>query len=240
MKTLNQTRTQRRPAFTLIELLVVIAIIGILAALVFPAMKAAKIAGLRGKVQAEMRTVEMAIEAYKTKYGFYPPDNGFFPPKDPSLDPYKVITNQTPNQLFYELQGTTQKGATFETLDGGERILQASVPVAFGTKVDGFVNVTKEGAADDSKVAQKFLNNLRTDQYSIVTTPVRYGVLVCPVPWPADKGNVIAGVPEVNPWRYNSSSPLHNPKSFDLWVDVIAGGKTNRISNWNQQYDVVN
>ena len=240
MKTLNPTRTQRQPAFTLIELLVVIAIIGILAALVFPALKAAKIAGLRGKVHAEMRTVEMAIEAYKTKYGFYPPDNGFFPPANGKPDPYKTVNNQLPNQLFYELQGITQKGTTLETLDGRERILQASVATAFGTKVDGFVNVTKEGAADDSKVAQKFLNNLRTDQYTIVTTPVRFGVLVCPVPWPANLGEIIPGVPEANPWRYNSSSPVHNPKSFDLWVDVVAGGKTNRISNWNQQYEVVN
>ena len=225
MKTLNPTRVPRRPAFTLIELLVVIAIIGVLAALVFPALRAAKISAMRGKVQAELRPIEMAIESYKAKYGFYPPDN----PGQPQL-----------NQLFYELQGTAQKGAEFETLDGQERILAASIPAVFGAAVAGFVNCTKAGGGDDSKAAEKFLNGLRTDQYSILTTTTaRYGVLVCPVTWPANLPPVIPGVPEVNPWRYNSSTPTHNPKSFDLWVDILVGGKTNRISNWNKAYEVV-
>ena len=38
---------------------------------------------------------------------------------------------------------------------------------------------------------------------------------------------------KINPWRYNSSSPQHNPKSFDLWIDLTAGAKTNRICNWS-------
>ena len=48
-----------------------------------------------------------------------------------------------------------------------------------------------------------------------------------------------AGASKINPWRYNSSSPVHNPKSFDLWVDIPVAGKINRISNWNKQYEVV-
>ena len=44
-----------------------------------------------------------------------------------------------------------------------------------------------------------------------------------------------AGASKINPWRYNSSNPRYNPKSFDLWIDVIAGGKTNRICNWSDK-----
>jgi prepilin-type N-terminal cleavage/methylation domain-containing protein len=222
---MNPRQGNRQRAFTLIELLVVIAIIGILAALTFPALRAAKIASTRSKVRAELRQVESAIEAYKVKYGFYPPDN----PGRPQL-----------NQLFYELQGTARKGAGLVTLDGRETIPTASVPLAFGAGVSGFVNCTREGAEDDSKVAQSFLGNLRPDQYAILGNTVRYGVLVCSVPWPATLGNILPGVPEVNPWRYVSSNPTNNPKSFDLWVDIQLGGKTNRISNWNKEYQVVN
>ena len=48
-----------------------------------------------------------------------------------------------------------------------------------------------------------------------------------------------SGTQKINPWRYNSSNPVHNPKSFDLWIDVLIAGKTNRICNWSAQPLVV-
>jgi hypothetical protein len=44
---------------------------------------------------------------------------------------------------------------------------------------------------------------------------------------------------QINPWRYNSVSPVNNPKSYDLWVDILIGGKTNRICNWSDKYIVL-
>jgi hypothetical protein len=44
-----------------------------------------------------------------------------------------------------------------------------------------------------------------------------------------------AGGAQINPFRYVSSNPTNNPSSFDLWVDVVVGGKTNRISNWSDK-----
>lgn len=38
---------------------------------------------------------------------------------------------------------------------------------------------------------------------------------------------------DFNPWNYDSSNPTHNPDSFDLWIDVVIGGKTVTIGNWN-------
>ena len=216
----------KRRAFTLIELLVVIAIIAILAALLFPAFQAVKNNGIRNKTKTELRQVEAAIESYKAKYGFYPPDN-----------PGNSVTNQ----LFYELQGTALKGNTFETLDGRERLIAASVVNAFGPGVAGFVNCTKGGGGDDSSVAQKFLGTtLKPGQYGFATNNgVRFGLLTCSVTWPANRPPLLPIAPELNPFRYNSSSPVHNPNSFDLWVDVIVGGKINRFCNWNADYLVV-
>lgn len=232
MKSELMKNSNRRPwtglaAFTLIELLVVIAIIGVLAALIFPAMKGVKERAMRAKVQAEVKQLESSIESYKAKYGHYPPDN----PGLPAL-----------NQLFYELQGTikTKVGAAvvFQTLDARNNIPVASVSTVFGPGVSGFVNCTKEGGGDDFGAAQKFISGLSPGQYRFLASGG--GLLTCTIPWPPNLGPVIPmEAADLNPMRYNSSSPTNNPKSYDLWVDIFVGGKTNRISNWSKQYEVV-
>ena len=44
---------------------------------------------------------------------------------------------------------------------------------------------------------------------------------------------------KINPWRYNASSPKYNAATFDLWMDVMVGDKTNRICNWSDKPLVV-
>jgi hypothetical protein len=68
--------------------------------------------------------------------------------------------------------------------------------------------------------------------------------LLVGIPWPADNPNPPVPAPPakaagLNPWRYNSSNPVKNPKSFDLWIDVIVGSQTNRICNWSDQALIV-
>lgn len=61
-----------RRAFTLIEMLVVIAIIGILAGLLFPAIRGAIVRGKVAQAQADVRAIEAAIRQYYTEYGKLP------------------------------------------------------------------------------------------------------------------------------------------------------------------------
>jgi prepilin-type N-terminal cleavage/methylation domain-containing protein len=213
-------------AFTLIELLVVISVIALLAALTFPAVTYAKIAIMRARARSEMTQVETAIERYKDKLGYYPPDNP---------------ANWAVNQLYYELLGTTNfqttKGLTYETLDGNAQIYASDFGAAYGPGVTGFMNCARASRGDEAPSAMSFLTGLKPGQCMVLTNasgPI-CAILVCGLDGPP----ALASGGKINPWRYNSSSPRYNPKSFDLWIDVMAGNKTNRISNWSDRATVV-
>jgi prepilin-type N-terminal cleavage/methylation domain-containing protein len=190
-------------AFTLIELLVVIAIIGLLSGLVVGLLPLASTWKVRHRVRAELAQVETAIESYKAKRGFYPPDN---------------TNNFTRSSLYYELLGTTLNNGTYTTLNGDGTIAASDVSPAFDMTVSGFINCN--AVAED---AQNFFQNVRGSQLMTNASGVKFlGVLT-----KGPSGNF-------SPWGYNSSSPVHNPETFDVWVDVIVNGKTNTFGNWKQ------
>ena len=73
---MQQTRVQsqhnRRPAFTLIELLVVIAIVGLLAALLMPALGSSRERARRADCLSNLRQIGQATHMYVNEYGVLP------------------------------------------------------------------------------------------------------------------------------------------------------------------------
>ncbi|MEX2093903.1 MAG: DUF1559 domain-containing protein [Pirellulales bacterium] len=78
MEKLTQSRTSRGPrsAFTLVELLVVIAIIGILVALLLPAIQAAREAARRTQCQSQIRQLGLAVLNYESTTKTFPTSIG--------------------------------------------------------------------------------------------------------------------------------------------------------------------
>jgi len=213
-----------RSAFTLIELLVVIAIMAILAAMIFPITGAVTRHKLRSRTKAELRSIETAIADYKSTKGYYPPDN-----------PNNI---NFLNQLYYELSGTVFSNGVYTTLDGSSVIPPIPGPnPIYGFGFQGFVNTTK-GNGDEGMAAKKFLPDLKPSQVGETQIGVKF--LVGSVGWDANRPWVPitspspAKVKGLNPFRYVSTNPTNNPKSFDLWIDILVQGKTNRICNWSE------
>ncbi|MGB9602352.1 MAG: type II secretion system protein [Limisphaerales bacterium] len=197
-------RIKRNSGFTLIELLVVIAIIGVIASLIVYMAGQASDKARRARVETMKAQIMAAIEAYHARHGFFPPDN----PIDPSV-----------NQLYYELTGTVYNNGNYKDIEG-----DAADPKVFNA--GGFVN-----SSQPPDKPQNFLQSASRIEYRKVNNAK---VLAVPYDWPAGRTNPIPTAPGVNPWRYVSTKPIHNPNSYDLWAELVVGDKVILISNWGK------
>ncbi len=69
----------KKSGFTLIELLIVVAIIGILAAIAVPNFLNAQVRARISRVEADLRNIATALEAYQMEANAYPPWAGIYP-----------------------------------------------------------------------------------------------------------------------------------------------------------------
>ena len=193
-------------------MLVVIAVIAIIAGIIIGVLPGAKNKSIRAGVKADMQAVETAINTYKAKYNYFPPDN-----------PTQNGHQRPP--LYYELTGTTNSGADpavqYHSLASHEVFPRAQVQALFG--IDGFMN---NGTAEDESAVVNCFNgkaprfrempaaNGLPAHKLLVTT--RYGM---------DKQPAI--------WHYKKAGATNNVGEYDLWVEVDIGGEKVVIGNWD-------
>ena len=227
-------RPKRVIAFTLIELLVVISVMAVLSAMLFSVLRAVNQKKLVSRARGELAQVQACIDAYKTKLGYYPPDN---------RNPVNSQLSPGLNQLYYELAGTIFTNNTYISKDHtAPTLTPALVSAFFGAGVTGFVNLD-HGNIDEGRAALEFVHTLRANQMADITLSnqatrmsITARLLMCTVPGPdPNRPPLGSGSSAFNPWRYNSSFPTNNPASYDLWADISLGTKVVRICNWSSQ-----
>jgi prepilin-type N-terminal cleavage/methylation domain-containing protein len=203
---------QRKTGFTLIEMLVVISIIGVLAAMTVGVSRLASEKMRRSRVTAELQSLVMAIDAYKVKFGIYPPDN--------KLAATFTGDRSAQHQLYYELAGCV----LMQNKEFQEPFFLTSLSSSDLNKAVGVAGIAN--ASTELTEVKNFLPQLKPNHVMATNVAGKpFYMLNVPVKGPAGNSN---------PWHYNSSSPSNNPGVFDLWADVIIGSKRHIIGNWNQ------
>lgn len=127
---LSRPACRRSHAFSLLELLAVIAVIGILAALIFPSVGAARKSANRAKTKVQFSQWAAAIESFRSEYGYYPT---FHPT---NLVNGGAATNAFGEHLFHDLlAGKRRDGSALAT--GSAALAQNRKRLAFHTFSEG-------------------------------------------------------------------------------------------------------
>ncbi len=168
-------------------------------------------------IREQRASILAAIEAYKARFGVYPPDHVV------SRNPLRV--DPVKNPLLYELAGViyNPKRKVYE-VQGQESADAQYVRDFF--HLQGFKN-----QSEDPTQIQRFLtldplpvHQLHDDPdvFALGFTDLYRENIAPEVVWELD----------ISPWRYVSSSPTNNPAKFDLWIEVKAPSKSLVIGNW--------
>jgi prepilin-type N-terminal cleavage/methylation domain-containing protein/prepilin-type processing-associated H-X9-DG protein len=114
---------RRRNGFTLVELLVVIAIIGVLIALLLPAVQAAREAARRMQCGNNLKQIGLALLSYEGSHGVFPPgrvgydEGGSTPVQKLGTSGFVMILPQLEQQQLYDMfdftNGRWPYGATW-------------------------------------------------------------------------------------------------------------------------------
>jgi len=128
-------KVHRSRGFTLVELLVVIAIIGILIALLLPAVQAARQAAWRLQCQNNMKQIGLALANYESQWGSFPPGQSIGLENPASFPSVGTLFVQN-NGMMAILPFMEQKG--LENLINNTKGWEDQLPSFYSSSVPGY------------------------------------------------------------------------------------------------------
>ena len=118
-------RDKRRVAFTLVELLVVIAIIGVLVALLLPAVQAAREAARRTQCINQVKQLGLAVMSHHDQQGAFPPG--------------RTETRQFGVSWAFILLPFVEEDVVFDSFEEGQRVDDELNTQAMRTPIETFI-----------------------------------------------------------------------------------------------------
>jgi prepilin-type N-terminal cleavage/methylation domain-containing protein/prepilin-type processing-associated H-X9-DG protein len=217
-----RARTHVRRGFTLVELLVVIAIIGILVALLLPAIQAAREAARRTDCKNRLKQIGLAMQNHTSTHGVFPSGGAVIYPKieDYVLDDKPLGAEKQGLGWAYQILPYLEEGA-LQGLTTQDQLQAASVPLYV---CPSRRTVSEAQTTANAEGKQVFLIDYAAAQPCTVHCPT--GSVGCADPPP----------------RYNplDSVPL-TLTTYELnWPSIWGGQNMNNKQQGNQQvYDGV-
>jgi prepilin-type N-terminal cleavage/methylation domain-containing protein len=192
------TSPKKRCGFTLVELLVVIAIIGVLVALLLPAIQAAREAARRTSCVNNLKNVALATINYHDQRGAFPIDEDY-------LFGGEQVVNLDALTFTWRNRDTTR--VPKEGLDGGGWIVRVLPFMEQQALYDRF-DIPDHGLNGDWNVRGRLGMNYTSDATFRAAVETQPPVLVCP----SDE----FGGRQANQWPYSDGGAV--PFARDLFV----------------------
>ncbi len=159
---------ERLSGLTLIELLIVISIIGLLAALLIPAVQAARESARRTECENNLKQLGLAMQNHEAAHGYMPAVERVLPldayPKDPP-NPFLLLLPATSFGPFFYLLPHLEQSAVYEAFDQRRAVhdpLNLPAPLgslqpasAFSTQIPVFLCPSTPDVPHDYRLALK-------------------------------------------------------------------------------------
>jgi prepilin-type N-terminal cleavage/methylation domain-containing protein len=176
--------------FTLVELLVVIAIIGILVALLLPAIQAAREAARRSECINNLKQIGLALHNYHDTLGTFPPgrmscDGWTGGPcagknwvQKPGTSGFVMLLPYLELQSLYDSFGGFQAGAVYPTSPPNNNWRTPEVDQAMKTRPEVYVcpsDTSRPMRGSDATSSYAFVHGSRGPSYGMSQTELKHG-----------------------------------------------------------------
>jgi len=172
---------------------------------------------LCAEICQQRQCISGAIDAYRQALNFYPPDH--------VLQKNPLVVDAYTNQLLYELVGTVHDPTNRYFMPAG------FAPISEQMVQSYFQAVRFANCVEHPEKIRHFLDSSNINATLALHQKPDVALLAFFPSWEGIEPELMSQI-ELGSWRYNCSSPTHNPGSYDLWIEIRTEQTNIVIGNW--------